>query len=217
VDLTSPPMKPKNTVWIPGGSFLMGSNDFYPEERPVRTVTVGAFWMRLSRRGRLRRVGGQGTADRGMAGVRRTRWPGGRHLRLGRRFAPRGRMMANTWQGDFPVHNNLFAGYELTSPIGKFPPNGYGLVDIVGNVWEWTRARTTRAVTQALPTPPMLSKRHPGWTCAAGRNASRRPRCLHSHRPLPRIRVGRPAISGSPRSAVRSSIGSIPGRGPTDR
>ena len=52
-------------------------------------------------------------------------------------FAPRGRMMANTWQGNFPLHNDLLDGYDRTSPVGRFPPNGYGLVDITGNVWEW--------------------------------------------------------------------------------
>ncbi len=53
-------------------------------------------------------------------------------------FAPRGRMMANTWQGEFPWQNLLLDRYEGTSPVGAFPPNGYGLVDVVGNVWEWT-------------------------------------------------------------------------------
>ena len=38
-------LRPKGMVWIPGGEFSMGSNDFYPEERPVRRVTVEGFWM----------------------------------------------------------------------------------------------------------------------------------------------------------------------------
>ena len=59
----------------------------------------------------------------------------------GDEFAPRGRMMANTWQGEFPWQNLQADGYEGTSPVGHFPANGYGLFDMAGNVWEWKEQR----------------------------------------------------------------------------
>jgi len=217
-------------VWIPGGEFLMGSDDFYPEERPARRVVVDGFWLdehpvTVAEFRRFAKATGYVTwAERapdpadypdaipellvpgsvvftGAAGPvdlsdyhnwwswvpgalwRHPEGPGstlhgrerhpvthvsfgdaaayaawvgkdlpteaewefaarggleGKTFCWGDEFAPNGRMMANTWQGEFPWQNLLLDRYERTSPVKRFPPNGYGLWDMAGNVWEWT-------------------------------------------------------------------------------
>jgi len=62
----------------------------------------------------------------------------GAEFAWGDEFMPNGQHMANTWQGNFPHENRCDDGFNRTSPVTAFPPNAYGIHDMIGNVWEWT-------------------------------------------------------------------------------
>ncbi len=115
----------------------------------------------------------------------------------GDEFNPEGRWMANTWQGEFPWQNLEADGYVSRAPVGSYPPNGYGLFDMAGNVWQWTQdwyaakhiydpskpccaPRNPRGVSEALsydptqPGPPVARKVIKGGSYLCAPNYCRR-------------------------------------------
>jgi len=68
-------------------------------------------------------------------GLERKPYPWGDELE------PGGRHMMNVWQGEFPAENTLADGYYGTAPVGSYEPNGFGLRNMTGNVWEWVADR----------------------------------------------------------------------------
>ena len=96
----------------------------------------------------------------------------GKKYAWGDEVKPKGKWRANIWQGKFPTKNTAGDGFVGTSPVRAFPPNGFGLYDMGGNVWQWTatwyRADTyTKEAKVALTRDPKgpdssLDPRDPG-------------------------------------------------------
>lgn len=104
----------------------------------------------------------------------------------GDELAPQGRMMANYWQGLFPFANLALDGWEGTSPVGEFPANGYGLFDMIGNVWEWTQDWWSDSKGRSTPTKSCCSaKNQRGGTLRGSFDPAN-----------PRSRIGRKVLKG---------------------
>src|SRR5262249_29883212 len=98
----------------------------------------------------------------------------------GEEFTPGGKSMANTWQGEFPWQNSRADGHEGTAPVGQYPPNGYGVCDMIGNVWEWTT--------------DWYAGRHIVKTCCGGSVKAGREQSYDPN--MPEIRIPRRVIKG---------------------
>jgi sulfatase modifying factor 1 len=109
----------------------------------------------------------------------------GTEFAWGDELAPEGRMLANYWQGNFPYANQLLDGWERTSPVGSFPPNGHGLSDMIGNVWEWT------SDWWSLPGP--VKKKFKGACCVPANPHGGRERDSREAGGLP---IGRKVLKG---------------------
>ncbi|MDP9772255.1 UNVERIFIED_ORG: sulfatase modifying factor 1 [Rhizobium sp. SORGH_AS 755] len=266
---------PDGMRWVPGGTFIMGSDAHYPEEAPAHPVSVDGFWIdetpvtnrkfmafvkatghvtvaekapdpanypgalpEMLRAGSLlfvqpksvsgsdisqwwnlkfganwrRPLGGlsdlRGKLDHPVVHVAwsdarayadwaglelptEAEWEfaarGGSEAEYvwGDELMPGGKAMANTWQGTFPTHTTKPKGQERTSAVCSFPPNAYGLYDMIGNVWEWTADYwTTRH-----PEPAKHSCCIPANPRGGGMEQSYDPR-------QPQIRIARRVLKG---------------------
>lgn len=112
-----------------------------------------------------------------------------REFAWGDELAPEGRMMANYWQGLFPFSNTLDDGWERTSPVRSFPPNGHGLFDLIGNVWEWTADWWSEPASS----PP---KKKRSDSCCAVSNPRGGTLRASMDPAQPQVRIGRKVIKG---------------------
>lgn len=273
---------PAGMTWLPGGTFTMGSERFYPEEAPLRQVSVDGFWIdtapvtnrlfaafvdatgyvtiaqvppdprdypgmppEMAQAGSLvfhktatpvdtanpanwwrfefgtdwrhplgpdSDIDALGLWDHPVVQVayadalayaewvgkdlpteaewEYAAWGGlhGQDYAWGDELSPGGAMMANTWQGLFPFANQMLDGWERTSPVGSFPANGFGLVDMIGNTWEWTRDWWSDT--------PEVARKGAGQSCCTLSNP-RGAKLKQSFDPAqPRVKIGRKVLKG---------------------